>query len=437
MLIELSIENFGPFRDKQTLSFEATKDTDLDNYYVVEPIKGLRLLKLCILYGPNASGKSFVLFALENLRLMISKPPLQKDEGLYFNPFQMNAGSLEKPTSIEISFVKNEIRYTYFISWNAQMILHEKLQYFPKGRQAAYFERATDKLTGKSVIEFGSTVQVTTVDKDVLTGNVLSNVSVLGAYRRSNIFLGDLAGVVEWFIGDLMSLVSPSTSLTEYAGNIIERNPSLKTSVLKFLKLADLQIEGLEIETYEPESTLHDIKLLPLNRETMERMEQKVKGGIINKKTIKFLHEIIPADGPKQQFWLSMANESDGTMRYFGLSALLVILIAGNRIISIDELESSLHPDLMKHFLLQFLINTKKSQMLVSTHNALLLDDKEILRPDVIWFTEKANDGSSSLYALSDFDSKIYRKGGSILGAYKSGRLGAKPDTIHMPVALN
>jgi AAA15 family ATPase/GTPase len=132
-----------------------------------------------------------------------------------------------------------------------------------------------------------------------------------------------------------------------------------------------------------------------------------------------------------------MSNESDGTMRYFGLSAILAILFRSNKVVGIDELESALHPDLMKHFLLQFLINASASQMIVTTHNALLLDDKDILRPDTIWFTQKANDGASSLYSLADFDSKIYRKGGSILNAYKSGRLGAKPDTIHMPVALN
>ncbi len=437
MLIEISIENFGPFRDRQTLSFEATKDNDLANYYMAEPIKGLRLLKLCMLYGPNASGKSFVLLALENLRLLVTNPPLQKDEGMYFNPFQLDEAAKQNPTKFEISFVKKEIRFTYNICWNGQMILEEKLYYYPKGRQAIYFERETDALTGLSSLQFGSTVQASATDKDVLTGNLLSNVTVLAAYRRSNIYLYDLAAAVEWFTLDVMALVYPGTSLTEFAGNLIDRNAGLKAPILNFLKLADLQIQGLEIETYDAKSTLHELKSLPLNRETLEQMGQKVKGGLINKKTIRFLHETITSEGTKQQFWLPMANESDGTMRYLGLSALLVWMISGNRIASIDELESALHPDLMKHFILQFLINAKQSQLLVSTHNALLLDDKDILRPDTIWFTQKANDGSSSLYSLSDFDSKIYRKGGSILNAYKSGRLGAKPDTIHMPVALN
>jgi len=437
MLIEISIENFGPFRDRQTLSFEATKDNDLANYYVAEPIKGLRLLKLCMLYGPNASGKSFVLFALENVRLMISKPPMQKDEKLYFNPFQLDTFSKETPTTIEISFVKQEIRYSYFISWNEHMILNEKLYYYPKGRQAVHFERETDKKTGISSLQFGSTVQSSSTDIDVLTGNLLSNVTVLGAYRRSNVYLNDLAAVLEWFLEDLMALVTPNTSLTRFAGDFIEKNPMAKDMIMNQLKLADLQISDMEIETYDTDSTLKEIRELPLNREIAQQIEQKVKTGLIKRQTIRFLHKAFLPDGTMQEFWLSMANESDGTMRYFGLSSILAILSQGTRIGGIDELESALHPDLMKHFLLQFLINTQQSQLLVSTHNALLLDDKDILRPDTIWFTQKANDGSSSLYSLSDFDSKIYRKGGSILNAYKSGRLGAKPDTIHMPVALN
>jgi hypothetical protein len=333
--------------------------------------------------------------------------------------------------------VKNEIRYHYSISWRAHIIENEKLYYYPKGRQAVLFDRGTNTATGLSTLHFGSTAQVSSADIDVLTGNVLSNVTVPGAYRRSNVYIEPLASVLQWFLDDLMAMVNPGTSLTRFAGDFIEKNPAAKHLVVNQLKLADLHISDMEVDTYDMDSTLNEIRAMPLNREMVEQMEQKVKSGLIKRQAIRFLHEGYLPDGTKHEFWLNMSNESDGTMRYFGLSAILAILFRSNKVVGIDELESALHPDLMKHFLLQFLINASASQMIVTTHNALLLDDKDILRPDTIWFTQKANDGASSLYSLADFDSKIYRKGGSILNAYKSGRLGAKPDTIHMPVALN
>ena len=83
-------------------------------------------------------------------------------------------------------------------------------------------------------------------------------------------------------------------------------------------------------------------------------------------------------------------------------------------IVPIDELESSLHPDLIKHFLLTFLINAKNSQLIATTHYRELLMEKSILRNDTIWFTERKEDGSADLYSLIDFDTSTIRKTTSI-----------------------
>jgi len=108
-----------------------------------------------------------------------------------------------------------------------------------------------------------------------------------------------------------------------------------------------------------------------------------------------------------------------GTQRYYGLSGYrsLVVLI--------DELKSSLHPDLLKHFLISFLQNSKKSQLIASTHYRELLMEKDILRNDVIWFAEKREDGSTDLFSLADFDSSVVRNTSSVYLAYKIGKLGA------------
>lgn len=437
MLIDLQIQNWGPFKDRQILSFEATNSSDLEEYYIAEPIKGLRLLKLALLYGPNAAGKSFVLLALEQVRNMVANPPLEKDEPLYYNPCQVAAASEEEPSIVCVSFVKNGVRFHFSISWSSEGIRHESMLYYPKGRVAVLYERTTDAVTGLSSLHFGSTAQVGSADVEVLNGNLLSNVPVLAAYRRSNVFVSYMAWAVDWFLNDVRAIITPTTSLTRQAGDFIEQNAEVKSLIVQQLKLADLQITDIKVDTYDTDGALHELSALPLNREFSARMEQKVNNRLLKRQSIRFLHESSLPDGKKQNYWLNMANESAGTLRYLGLATLLAQLSQSSKIVSIDELDSALHPDLMKHFLLQFLINTSQSQLLVSTHNVLLLDEKDVLRPDAIWFIEKDNAGTSSLYALSDFDSKIFRKGGSILNAYKTGRLGATPDTVHMPLALN
>lgn len=104
------------------------------------------------------------------------------------------------------------------------------------------------------------------------------------------------------------------------------------------------------------------------------------------------------------------------------------MLLKNGIAIPIDELESSLHPDLYTHFLLTFLINSKKSQIIATTHNREILNNRDIFRDDAIWFTNKCNEGSTSLYSLADIDSSVVRDTSNIFNAYKIGKLGGVPN---------
>ena len=96
--------------------------------------------------------------------------------------------------------------------------------------------------------------------------------------------------------------------------------------------------------------------------------------------------------------------------------------------IPIDELEASLHPDLYIHFLLSFITNSKNSQLIATTHNREILNNKDIFRNDSIWFADKKESCSTELYSLSDFDSSVIRDTSNILNAYKYGKLGGIPN---------
>ena len=74
----------------------------------------------------------------------------------------------------------------------------------------------------------------------------------------------------------------------------------------------------------------------------------------------------------------------------------------------------------------EFLVNSKNSQLILTTHSRELLIEKDILRKDIIWFTEKRNDGSTDLFSLSDFGSEI-RENSSIYNIYKLGKVRGIP----------
>ena len=98
-------------------------------------------------------------------------------------------------------------------------------------------------------------------------------------------------------------------------------------------------------------------------------------------------------------------------------------MLKSGSVYMIDEIEDSLHFDILSYFLQQFFVNDHKTQLIFTTHNQMLLDE-DYMRRDMVWFTEKSKTTSSSeLFSAADF--KLH-KNASICNAYKIGKLGMK-----------
>ena len=124
MIQEFSVRNFMSIREKQTISFLASSD-DTAEELLVHEINGIRLLKMAIIYGANASGKTNVLYALEMLwRLMFEPYPTKEHKIRYYQPY---AHDVDKPTAFDISFYAYGVKYHYSIEYNNHDILYEKL----------------------------------------------------------------------------------------------------------------------------------------------------------------------------------------------------------------------------------------------------------------------------------------------------------------------
>ena len=154
--------------------------------------------------------------------------------------------------------------------------------------------------------------------------------------------------------------------------------------------------------------------------------------GKVIEKILSFEHTV---NGAKYQ--LPLEEESRGTRRYYEFAGLLALFIKDPRAMLIDELETSLHPDLYRHFIVSYLLNTKDSQILATTHNRELLDDRDLFRNDAIWFTDKSNADATELYSLADFDRSVIGKKTNVLNAYKSGKLSGTPILGDTHIDLN
>jgi hypothetical protein len=82
-------------------------------------------------------------------------------------------------------------------------------------------------------------------------------------------------------------------------------------------------------------------------------------------------------------------------------------------------------------------LNSNNSQIIATTQNREILDNKDLFRNDVIWLTEKSAESATELYSLADFDSSIIRIRTNVLNAYKSGKLRGAPNLSDIYIDLN
>ena len=95
----------------------------------------------------------------------------------------------------------------------------------------------------------------------------------------------------------------------------------------------------------------------------------------------------------------------------------------------IDEIETSLHTLITKSLISYYNShNNTSSQLIATSHDLLLLDDKYLLRKDQIWFVHKDENGNY-LYCLNDFkDNSETDPRGNVMKKYLKGLFGALPE---------
>ncbi len=435
MIHYIKIENFGPYKGAVEMNFEAL-DTDADNDYIINMPDNRKLLKLAYIYGPNASGKTTVLKSFEFLRKLFLSPLSDKTFELDFEPFLFSADPYSKSSRIEFSFYVNEVRYIYDLKFNKTAVIDEKLIFYKSAKPTELFSRTTDMEKRLARIQFGNRVKINSRDKDLLESHTLHNNTVFGAFSKANVDIPELELLNRWFSKYLLGMITSANNLTEFAATLVERDDSINQWINQFLNKADRQVSGVNVFDFQTQVPLSMEEAFPSDfrnriypqgsysmQTSIKASPTKFYGGPSQRK-IDFIHKV----ENDKNYTLPMQSESSGTKRFFGLGGLLYELIHQGHFLCIDELETSLHPDLMIYYLQAFLVNAKNSQMLITTHNQMIMENMDFLRRDALWFSEKIDDGSATLYSAADFDSSVLRKDASIINAYRAGKLGGKPN---------
>ena len=133
MIESFSVKNFRSIKHEQTISFLANnKIQGSSDTYVLNKISdSVSLLKFCILYGYNASGKTNILRALDFLRSLVVDGTTGSDTGTGFEPFTLDETTTQEPGTFALIFYIEQIRYTYRFIVDKKHFISEELTYQP------------------------------------------------------------------------------------------------------------------------------------------------------------------------------------------------------------------------------------------------------------------------------------------------------------------
>ena len=417
MIADFTIENFFSIKSAQKISFEATSDMQQLDEYTYEVKEGVRLLKIGVLYGANASGKSNILNAIEFFKNLVLSVPKDRTESTGVVPFLLDDISKTKRTLLSMSFYLNQEKYILSFELDKDRIYEESLFVYESTRPANLYKRKYNEQTDASDISFGANLKLGKKNQATIIGNTINNCSVLAAFGKSNVEKSRLNDVYDFFSKQVKDVLSPKMSLSGYIKRHLDQDDSgeLKTFVLNLLQASDFNIEDITINEEEELITPELEKIIESVPMPSEAKDEMLKRGKVVNAELRFTHK-----AGKESYELPEYFESTGTMRFLGMSVMLNYLLKKNQFVSIDEIETSIHYELLSYFIKVFLANSDKtSQLLITTHDINLLNE-DYIRRDTIWFTDKDELGETHLFRLSSLG---LHKNLSPYNAYKQGKL--------------
>lgn len=424
MIIDFSISNYRSIRETQTLSFEATNDKHLEDYYLVK-IGKYRLLKIAYILGANASGKSNVLKAFFMFPRLLLYPCKDKSELINYHKFALDESWKDKSSKLSVNFIVGEHRYSYQVEFDNKLVHNELLMRAPVtgGKEHKVYERNTAPENLVSTISWGDKYRSITNTR-ILSTNLLHNRTLFGAFQLSNVDIPWMKDILDWVDTYFMPLVTAGDQrMTQYISKRIIENKISKQDIINQLKKADVGINDLNVEKKKepisPEiinAILHD-----------DNAPDELKLRLQEDPTSTTIDIHLSHNGYNGSVPLDYKEESAGTQRYFELTGPLMETIKESHFLAIDELDCRLHPDLYQHFITTFIRNAHQSQMVFTTHMREFLAEKDYYRDDSVWITEKSDFGDTELYSLADFGSNTLRGVSSRYNAYRAGRLGGVP----------
>lgn len=432
MLVSFSVENFKSFAKKETLYMaKATKIKDKlpNNFFKTQNKNCSELLKIACIYGANSSGKTKFIEAVNAFCYFFQNENIKEVgdnlEKIY-HPFQLNNEHINKSTTFEIKFIISETLYLYSISYDIKSILKEELiKIIAEDKNEIVYSIIKDKLKEAKFSEDFKESQEKTILK-------IEKQDYVNTFMR--LFANDSESKL---LADIFKFFKTKINVILCNSGFFDIRESIAETSIKYKK----SDKNKNLIANILKSTCNSLKGFVINESEIdlekEKLPDTIKKILQEHKELRMLNNIIFKHKNGE---LDIEDESTGTRIMFGLSGRLIELFEEGGILFVDELDQSLHPDILVYLIKLFQnkeINKSDAQMIFTAHNDILLDkfyddneekDISLLRRDQVYFVSKDRNEASHLHSAVEYTGLQSRD--SLTKLYRNGFFGARPSNL-------
>lgn len=395
MLCQFAVKNYKSIREEMTFDMQAAAIMEHRDR-IIQTKDGQNFLPVSVIYGPNGGGKSNVLEALHTLDAKVLRPlcaTCDKTECEYkarkipVEPFAFSEETRKEPTEFEVFFRTDIAEYRYILHVKQDFVVYESLDRIKldTGRRSALFVRNGNEVDLKGVF---SKIKISEEISETLP-----LLSFLGITYKKNEVISD---VIAWFEEsiDFLNYGNPRQELRTAIAKIDE----VKKLVLDMIREMDLDIEDFRVE--EKDANFIEV---------------------YTKHTV---------NGCSTE--LTLAEESSGTRKLFGLLPFIARSLVVGTTLVIDELDAKIHPLLLHYIIMLYNnaeINKNGAQLIFTSHDLSTMNNS-VFRRDEIWFVAKGKEQNSKLYSLVEFKNtkgESVRMDAKYDKQYLEGKYGADP----------
>lgn len=399
MLCQFTFDNFRSYRDETTFDMQASSMKEFKDSLIIDEKDGQAFLPVSVVFGPNAGGKSNLLLAMRRMFDSVAYPifllsrndeeardiPRPKVKGT--DAFRFDNRHSQEPSDFEIYFRTKGQEFRYTLSFDAEGITSESLSRKNVGgtRKAVLFERTGGK------VELGSSLKRARV-----TTSFNADIPYL-SFLALNYDIEFVDMAAEWIAS--AKFIDFNFRFEEL---VLEKMLEQKDEsvLIGILKAAGINIDGFRVEGDEEDFG---------NRRVWVR--HVVHG---------------------KPYELRLSKESAGTRKMMSMAISLDNALKKGGLLVIDELDSKLHPKLLRFIVALFhdpAVNKSGAQLVFTSQDVSIMRN-DVLRRDEIWFAARDEDEASSLWSLSDIhepNGNLVSKNAAFDRQYLSGRYGADP----------